>query len=110
MRTKRQIRIKALRGILGLVDKNFVKKGRASGYSYCCIFWYRIRSIGLGLKMLFTGRLPIAEFVDLNNLPKYQHILCPICLIRYQNRKVQYYECEKCGWHQFENPVCNRCK
>jgi len=110
MMTKRQVRVEGLKGVLGIVDKNYIKNGKDSGYSSCCIVWYRLRGIILCLQRLITGRLPIAELVDPNNPPKYQHILCPVCLIKYRNRDVKYYECKKCGWHQFENSICNRCK
>lgn len=93
--------------IIGLTNYNFINDGLKSGYPICCIFYYFIRGIYRNIKDIIFNELSPAT----DRYSEEQHIICPIHLIIYKNqkKKLKYYTCKKCNWHQFEIKNCNKC-
>jgi hypothetical protein len=112
-------------GLVGIVKWpfkwNFIKYGVDSGFSPCCITWYKVRCLWLYSLELILGQAgqEVATNITLNDkvLPaEYtRHVLCPCCRVKYGTKlnEMKYYSCDnhgKDGWYQFRNSTCNLCK
>lgn len=84
-----------------------IREGRKSGFSWCCVFWYLLtRNIIRPLFRVYVNCTATdrAEWTS--------HVLCPRCAHRYSKTLAMatYYDCAHCGWRQFQNSVCCKCK
>ncbi len=96
-----------------------IKRGRESGYSWCCIGWMFIRNTVRVFLPSYNTSVSLISYDRHGNITwkhprydeitKFHHVVCPMCKLRYRNKKVKYYTCKPCNWTQFEQQTCNKC-
>ena len=82
-----------------------IKRGLDSNYSLCCIVWFFLR---FHISFIFKLDKKIGDKYPICNS---QHILCPICRLKYwfTKRQPEYTRCEHCDWTQCNKLKCNLC-
>lgn len=73
--------------------KDDKEKGLASGFPYCCVYWY----------IYNMPRLSFSQGV--------WWVPCPVhwLLNRFKLLWIIYYKCENCNWYQYNKSICNLC-
>lgn len=96
----------ALKNLINTLSNwDFIKNGRESGYSWCCIIWFKIRAIYMDLDNYIFNR-----YWTLPDDDQFQHVACPFHIIYYKNHPFKYYNCKKHNWEQFQIKDCIKCK
>jgi hypothetical protein len=111
----RRVYVDFLKSCMATDRQYHERMGELSGYSKCCIRWFRIRGKFISTFPNFFRRYwgwrhnTRISFMNLYKTKKYNHIVCPICQIKNLFKKVKYYKCKACGWVQFQKRKCNIC-
>lgn len=97
-----------------LMDKSHFFLGEQSGYSLCCILWFKLRwalMVDSKFKKYFNKYWSTKHKIKdrLGIKSKFYHILCPFCWVKYQFKPFQYFKCYSCDWTQFQKQCCNLC-
>lgn len=85
--------------------KHWIKLGKDSGYPPCCIATFLVRMFAIEVNFKINGGYP--KWCLSPTEKGRQHIVCPYHKLTI--KQYVYHTCDKCGWHQYNDPDCKNC-